>query len=71
VDQEPGAGHDRVEPNVFADEVLELAGGDFAEALEAGDLVGGTALELKAKQFLTFDGGQSALAKAVGLKVKP
>ena len=30
-----------------------------------------TALELEAKQFLTFDGGQSALAKAVGLKVKP
>ena len=30
-----------------------------------------TALELEAKQFLSFDGGQSALAKAVGLKVKP
>ena len=30
-----------------------------------------TALELEAKQFLTFDAGQSALAKAVGLKVKP
>ena len=30
-----------------------------------------TALELEAKQFLTFDSGQSALAKAVGLKVKP
>lgn len=30
-----------------------------------------TAVELEAKHFLTFDGGQSALAKAVGLKVKP
>ena len=30
-----------------------------------------TALELKAKEFLTFDAQQSALAKAVGLKVKP
>ena len=30
-----------------------------------------TALELQAKQFLTFDTGQGALAKAAGLKVKP
>ena len=30
-----------------------------------------TALELEAKQFLTFDGRQRALAKAAGLKVKP
>jgi len=30
---------DRGEPDVLADEVLELAGGDFAQALEAGDLV--------------------------------
>ena len=30
-----------------------------------------TALELGAKVFLTFDGNQTALAKAVGLKVKP
>ena len=33
-----------VEADVFADEVLELAGGDFAEALEARDLVGRAAL---------------------------
>ena len=32
---------DRLEPDVLADEVLELAGGDFAQALEAGDLVAG------------------------------
>ena len=31
---------DRVKPDVLADEVLEFAGGDFAEALEARDLVG-------------------------------
>ena len=30
-----------------------------------------TALHLKAKEFLTFDGNQAELAKAVGLKVKP
>lgn len=30
-----------------------------------------TALEFGAKEFLTFDARQSALAKAVGLKVKP
>ncbi len=30
-----------------------------------------TALELGAKEFLTFDTQQSSLAKAVGLKVKP
>jgi predicted nucleic acid-binding protein len=30
-----------------------------------------TALELEAKEFLTFDAQQSALAKAAGLKVKP
>ena len=35
---------DRIEADVFADEVLELAGGDFAEALEARDLVGRAAL---------------------------
>ena len=34
----------RVEADVFADEVLELAGGDFAEASEARDLVGRAAL---------------------------
>ena len=33
---------DRGEADVLADEVLELAGGDFAEALEARDLVAGT-----------------------------
>lgn len=30
-----------------------------------------TALELNAKEFLTFDAQQGSLAKAVGLKVKP
>ncbi len=30
---------DWVEADVFADKILELAGGDFAEAFEAGDLV--------------------------------
>ena len=35
---------DRIEPDVLADEVLELAGGDFAEAFETRDLVGGAAL---------------------------
>ena len=30
-----------------------------------------TALHLKAKEFLTFDGNQTELAKAVGLKVMP
>jgi predicted nucleic acid-binding protein len=30
-----------------------------------------TALHLKAREFLTFDGNQAVLAKAVGLKVKP
>ena len=30
-----------------------------------------SALELGAKELLTFDAQQSALAKAVGLKVKP
>ena len=30
-----------------------------------------TALELEAKEFLTFDARQKALAKAAGLKVKP
>ena len=33
-----------VEADGFADEVLEFAGGDFAEALEARDLVGRAAL---------------------------
>ena len=32
----------RVEADGFADEVLELAGGDFAEAFEAPNLVAGT-----------------------------
>lgn len=30
-----------------------------------------TALHLKAREFLTFDGNQTELAKVVGLKVKP
>jgi predicted nucleic acid-binding protein len=30
-----------------------------------------TALHLKAREFLTFDGNQAELAKAVGLKVRP
>jgi len=30
-----------------------------------------TALHLKAREFLTFDGNQSALARAAGLKVSP
>ena len=30
---------DRVEADVLADEVLELAGGDFAEAFQARDFV--------------------------------
>src|SRR5205814_2184889 len=32
---------DRVEADILPDEILELAGGDFAEALEARDLVAG------------------------------
>ena len=32
---------DRVEADVFADEILELAGGNFAEAFEARDFVAG------------------------------
>src|SRR4051812_19296844 len=31
----------RIEPDVLADEVLEFAGGDFAESLEPGNLVAG------------------------------
>src|SRR5690349_12624939 len=35
----------RVEADVLTDEILEFAGGDFAEALEARDLVAGAALD--------------------------
>ena len=42
----------RLQADVFADEILELAGGNFAQAFEAGDLVAGAQFDDRGLLFL-------------------